>query len=107
MNSYPAVKKVKPADDYKLILTFSNKEIRLFDMKPFLDKGIFRQLRDVSLFNTARVSFDTVEWENEADFDPEVLYKLSKKINEKKYIASRLKNAAAAESKSAYKKIKK
>jgi len=107
MSAYPAVKKVKAMDDFQLILAFSNKETRLFDMKPYLDKGIFRQLRDVSLFNTARVSFDTVEWENEADFDPEVLYKLSKKINEKKYIASRLKHASAAESKSAYKKIKK
>jgi hypothetical protein len=54
-------------------------------MKPHLNKGIFRELKDVSLFNTVRVSFDTVEWDNEADFDPEVLYSGSKKVNVKKY----------------------
>ena len=80
MSKYFAIKKVKPIADYKLILVFSNGEKRVFDMKPYLNKGIFKQLRDVSLFNTAHVSFDTVEWDNEADFDPEVLYSQSKKI---------------------------
>jgi hypothetical protein len=105
MPTYPAVKKVKPVDDYKLILTFSNRETRLFDMKPYLGKGIFKELRDVSLFCTAHVNFDTVEWDNEADFDPEVLYTHSKKINEKKYAASFLSAAAfVSEPKTKYRK---
>ncbi|HKR04668.1 MAG TPA: DUF2442 domain-containing protein [Bacteroidia bacterium] len=82
--TYPAVKKVKPTDDYKLILTFSNGETRLFDMKPYLGKGVFLELLSLSLFRTAHVSFDTVEWDNKADFDPEVLYKLGKKIKQNK-----------------------
>ncbi len=56
-----AVKKVQPTDDYKLFLTFSNGEIRLFEMKPYLKKGIFIELNNFSMFNTAHVSFDTVE----------------------------------------------
>jgi hypothetical protein len=72
---YPAVKEVKPGTDYTLLLTFDNGDKRRFDMKPYMDLGIFRELKDVSKFNTVRVSFDTVEWENEADFDPEVLFK--------------------------------
>ena len=63
-------------------MTFENGEKRLFDMNPFLDKGIFRELRDVSLFNTVRLSFDTIEWANEADLDPEILYEHSITINE-------------------------
>lgn len=46
----------------------------LFDMNPYLEKGIFRELKDISLFKSAKVSFDTVEWENEADIDTETLY---------------------------------
>ena len=79
---YVAVKQVKPIGNYNLILTFSNGEKRQFDMNPYLDKGIFQELRELSMFNTVRVSFDTIEWENEADLDPEVLYKDSVKIKE-------------------------
>jgi hypothetical protein len=79
---YLAVKGVKPINNYNLILTFSNGEKRQFDMNPYLDKGIFQELRDISKFNTVRLSFDTIEWENEADLDPEILYKYSVKIKE-------------------------
>jgi hypothetical protein len=79
---YVAVKGVKPIENYNLILTFSNGEKRQFDMNPYLDKGIFQELRELSMFNTVRLSFDTIEWENEADLDPEVLYKDSKEIKE-------------------------
>lgn len=78
---YSAIKEVKPLKDYKLLLTFENGESGIFDMSSYLDKGKFKELRDISLFNTVRVSFDTVEWANEADFDPEVLYELSQKID--------------------------
>ena len=79
---YIAVKGVIPTNNYNLILTFSNGEKRQFDMNPYLDKGIFKELRDISKFNSVRLSFDTVEWDNEADFDPEILYKYSVKIKE-------------------------
>ena len=75
---YPGVKSVKPLSGYKLLLTFENNEKRTFDMNPFLDKGIFKQLRDTKVFNTVRISFDTIEWTNGADLCPELLYKESK-----------------------------
>ncbi|WP_195941128.1 DUF2442 domain-containing protein [Romboutsia sp. 1001713B170131_170501_G6] len=71
---YLAVKEVKPIDNYKLILTFENNEIKIFDMNPYLDKGIFQELKDENLFKAVRVSFDSIEWPNEADIDPETLY---------------------------------
>lgn len=78
---YLAIKDVKPQDDYLLLLTFENGEKRQFDMKPYLDLGIFRELKDLKLFNTVRTSFDTIEWANEADLDPEFLYTKSSKID--------------------------
>jgi len=49
----------------------------MFNMKPYLDKGIFRELKDEKVFRTVRVSFDSIEWSNQADIAPEVLYKKS------------------------------
>ena len=46
-------------------------------MKPYLDIGKFKELKDKKLFDTVRVSFDTIEWDNGLDFDPEVLYEKS------------------------------
>jgi hypothetical protein len=71
---YLSVKDVKPQDDYLLLLTFENGEKRQFDMKPYLDLGIFKELKDLKLFKTVRTSFDSIEWDNEADLDPELLY---------------------------------
>lgn len=71
---YLAVKDVKVMDNYKLILTFENNEKRLFDMTPYLELGVFKTLKDENLFKTVKVSFDTIEWSNGADIDPETLY---------------------------------
>ena len=78
---YLGIKEVKPiCETFSLILTFENGEKRKFDMKPYLETGIFQELKDPIKFNTAHLSFDTVEWNNEADIDPEVLYENSEPI---------------------------
>lgn len=78
---YLTITDVKPKDNYLLLLTFENGEIRQFDMKPYLEFGIFQELKDIRLFRTVKKSFDSIEWDNEADFDPEVLYQKSLKID--------------------------
>ncbi len=75
---YLAVTEVEPLEDYQLLLTFENGEKRIFDMKPYLDKGVFQELKDKKMFRTVRVCFDSIEWSNQADIDPEVLYENSK-----------------------------
>jgi hypothetical protein len=80
MKMYLAIKEVRPQDNYMLLLTFENGEKRQFDMKPYLDLGIFQELKDLRLFNTVKTSFDSVEWENEADIDPETLYQNSIRV---------------------------
>lgn len=79
---YIAVKSVEPIHNYNLLLTFDNGEKRQFDMKPYLSKGIFQELKDITRFNSVHVSFDTIEWDNEADLDPEILYTNSVQVNE-------------------------
>ena len=75
---YLSVNKVKALRDYKLELTFENKEKRIFDVKPYLDTGLFKKLRDENLFKMVKISYDTIEWPNGIDLDPEVLYEKSK-----------------------------
>ena len=71
---YIGIIDVKPLSDYRLLLSFENNEIREFDVKPYLPLGIFSELKDETLFKSVKVTFDTIEWANGADLDPEVLY---------------------------------
>ena len=53
MNPYVAT--VQPLEDHELLLTFDNGEQRLFDAKPYLDKGVFKRLYKRSTFMGVRV----------------------------------------------------
>ena len=74
---YLAVKNVKPLDNYFLLLKFENEEERIFDVKPYLDIGKFKELKDENLFKSVKVSFDSIKWANQLDLDPELLYQKS------------------------------
>jgi len=71
---YLAVKEVIARDDYTLSLVFENGENGILDMKPMLDFGIFRRIKDLDNFKRVRVAFDTIEWASGVDLDPEYIY---------------------------------
>ena len=70
----PRIKKVKPNPDYTITLTFENGEIKIFDVKPYLDKGIFKELKEMSLFNSVKPFLGSIQWKNGQDFCPDTLY---------------------------------
>lgn len=70
----PRVTVVKPNADHTITVTFENGEIKVFDVKPYLDKGIFKELQDMNLFNSVRPVLGTVQWKNGQDFCPDTLY---------------------------------
>jgi hypothetical protein len=78
----PRVKAVKANPDYTLTLTFTNGEIKVFDVKPYLDKGIFRELKDRNEFNSVRPFLGSIQWRNGQDFCPDMLYLDSRKLEE-------------------------
>ena len=43
-------------------------------MEPYLGVGRFAELKDKSVFNSVRVHFDSIEWANHLDLDPEFIY---------------------------------
>lgn len=71
---YPTLKSVKALADYKLFLSYSNGENRVFDVSSYLDHGVFQKLRNPNLFNQVYIAFDSIEWPQGIDLDPEELY---------------------------------
>jgi hypothetical protein len=76
----PRVKTVKAQSNYCLLLEFTNNEKRIFEVSPYLDKGIFKELNEPEMFYSVKVSDGTVVWQNQADFCPDTLYLESKPI---------------------------
>jgi len=70
----PAVISVECGEAYIVSVAFESGEKGLLDMKPYLDFGIFRKIRDPKVFEMVHVSFDTIAWRSGADLDPEFVY---------------------------------
>lgn len=73
----PRVVAVEAEQKYILKLAFENDEVRFFDASPFLEKGIFNELKDFSYFKQVKVAFGSIEWPHEQDFSKDTLYLLS------------------------------
>ena len=74
---------VKPLDDYKLRVVFSNGKIKIFDFTTRLKKRIFEPLKDKAFFNSVKLFHGTAFWvydwkkkniANDIDIAPERMY---------------------------------
>ena len=77
----PRVVNVKPGTDHTLLLSFDNGEQKEFDVKPYLNFGLFSQLKDEHIFNSVKPFFGSIKWSNDLDICPDTLYLESKLIN--------------------------
>ena len=68
------IEKVVVFPEYKLLLTFENNEIRLFNMLPYMDLKPNYKLKGSPLFRLAKIEYGTVVWPGEIDIAPETLY---------------------------------
>jgi len=84
------VRLVEPTDDYKLILTFSNREIKIYDAIALLDKKIYSPLKNKKFFKRAYVSHGTVAWNDRIDIAPENLYNNSIPVKRKSNIKKKV-----------------
>jgi hypothetical protein len=69
-----SVTKVVPRDDFSLELWFNTGDHRIFDVRPYLDKGVFTRLQNPALFKQAFIALDTVCWPGNLDIAPETLF---------------------------------
>ena len=77
-----SVIRVVPWEDFSLELWFNTGERRLFDARPYLNRGVFTRLNDITLFKQAFVALDTVCWPGGLDIAPETLYDRSKSLGD-------------------------
>ncbi|BED92751.1 MAG: DUF2442 domain-containing protein [Candidatus Paraimprobicoccus trichonymphae] len=80
MNEYYYAKSVEPLEDYKLLITFSNGEKKVYDMKSQLDDWYYEPLKNIEFFKTVHIARHTVVWNGEIDICPEDLYESSKLV---------------------------
>ena len=70
------ISKAEYLGDYRIRLWFNNGEVRIVDLANSLRGEAFRPLHDLDYFKQFSIRFNTIEWENGADFDPEYLYEI-------------------------------
>ena len=75
-----SVTKVVPTEDYHLLVTFNTGETKVFDARPYLERGVFTRLKDKQLFNQAYVAYDTICWPGNLDIAPETVYDRSRRL---------------------------
>ena len=70
------VTKAEYLEDYRLLLSFNNGERRIVDLSNSLKGSVYNPLKDIGYFKNFSIKFNTIEWENGADFAPEYLYEI-------------------------------
>ena len=70
---YWDVKSVKPLSGYRIYVEIKDGRKGIFDMKPYLERGIFRELKNVNYFNQVGILLGAVTWPDEQDIAPETL----------------------------------
>ena len=71
------INKAEYLGDYRIRLWFNNDEVRDVDLANSLHGEAFLPLCDKDYFKRFCIRFNTIEWENGADFAPEYLYEIS------------------------------
>jgi len=75
----PRIAHVIPTDDFKLVLTFTNGELKIYDCSDLLNFGVFKELQDKNYFKQVKITDGTIAWPHEQDICPDTLYLDSRK----------------------------
>lgn len=70
----PRAKKVRALAGHKIEVEFTNGEIKLFDVAPLLNFPVYQPLKERNYFERVFVSHGIVQWPNEVDISPDLLY---------------------------------
>lgn len=67
---------VKPVENYCIELVFEDGLKKTISIKPFIKDGKSKELENMEIFNSARVDYGTLVFDNEYDFCPVTLREL-------------------------------
>jgi len=65
--------KAEHVDGHRIHIWFNNQTDKTVDLSSSLQGRIFEPLKDIGYFKRFEIKFNTLEWENGADFAPEYL----------------------------------
>ena len=71
---------VKPLENFCIDVSLHDGSHGIFDMKPYLDHGVFQELRDPEYFKLIDIQFGAVTWPHGQDIAPATLYARLKAI---------------------------
>jgi len=65
--------KVNANNDYTLSVKLSDGRSGKFDVKPYLEKGVFTELKDKNYFKQVKPFFCGIVWPNEQDLSADTI----------------------------------
>ncbi len=82
-----SVIEVKKVERLCLLVTFSNKEQRIFDCTELLRYPVFQELLDQSVFDTVAIQHGIIVWKDgDIDISTEKVYQMSYPYNDRQAI---------------------
>ncbi len=69
---------------FKLLVTFTNGEMKVFDLLPYLNFPVYQPLKNEQFCSKAKVQYGTIVWNEEIDIDPDRLFLESKELSREK-----------------------
>ena len=76
------VKNAKYLNDFTVLLEFNDGVSKTVNLENELNDKIFVPLKDKNYFKNFSIKFNTIEWDNGADFAPEFLYQIGTTVIE-------------------------
>ena len=80
----PEIDRVTAAAGHQLTIQFKNGETRILDVSPYLNKGIFTELKNEHYFRKVRKTQGGVQWPHEQDLSADTLYLCGKPVQKRK-----------------------
>jgi Protein of unknown function (DUF2442) len=67
------VKTVKALTNHRVYVETVGGQVGVFDMTPYLERGVFRELKDVNYFRQVGIALGAVTWPHGQDIAPQTL----------------------------------
>ena len=68
------IQKIQVEKEFFLVVEFDDGNVRRINMKPFLNKGIFQQLKDPAYFQLVKNNGYFISWPNDQELSADTLY---------------------------------
>lgn len=68
------IKNVEILENHQLRIIFGSGEKKIFDLNPYLEKGIFKELKNYDYLSLVKNQGYFIAWPNEQDLSSDTLY---------------------------------